>query len=320
MSPARSWRGLLEETRDRLAAVRDRRPAVDRLVRSIDRYVDVEGSLLAAGVTYYGFLALFPLVAVAYGLLALLSRLVPAVRDDITQAIGDSLPASLDLDTLTTAGLTVGVVGLGLLLYAGLRWLSGLRRALVLVRGGSPRAVAWWRGLLVDVVTLVLLGAVVLVSVAATVVVGTVSSLAGRLLGEDSAVSVLLLQAGGTAVAVLASFLVYLSLLGALSGGGLPRRRLLVGSLVGALGFEVLKQALTLIVAGASRNVVYGVFATTVGLLVWIAYVSRWTLLVAAWTAASPQRALPPGDPQDDEDAEAAEEEQAADQADVARG
>lgn len=320
MSPARSWRGLLEETRDRLAAVRDRRPAVDRLVRSIDRYVDVEGSLLAAGVTYYGFLALFPLVAVAYGLLALLTRLVPAVRDDITRAIGDSLPAALDLDTLTTAGLTVGVVGLGLLLYAGLRWLSGLRRALVLVRGGRPRAVAWWRGLLVDMVTLVLFGAVVLVSVVATVVVGTISSLAGRLLGEDSAVSLLLLRAGGTAVALLASFLVYLALLGALSGGGLPRRRLLVGALVGALGFEVLKQALTLVVAGASRNVVYGVFATTVGLLVWIAYASRWTLLVAAWTAASSQRALPPGDPQDDEGAEAAEEEQAADQADVAGG
>ena len=39
----------------------------------------------------------------------------------------------------------------------------------------------------------------------------------------------------------------------------------------------------TEVIASASRNVVYGALATTVGLLVWLAFVSRWTLLWAAW-------------------------------------
>ncbi|MCU0264491.1 MAG: YihY/virulence factor BrkB family protein [Actinomycetia bacterium] len=318
MTGPQSWRGLLERTRDRLVGLRDRSPVVDRLVRSIDRYVDAEGNLLAAGVTYYGFLALFPLVAVAYGLVSLLAALVPALRDDVDEAVADYLPESVDVDSLTTAGLTVGVVGLGLLLYAGIRWLGGLRRSLVLLRGGSPRATLWWRGLLVDAVALVLLGGVLLVSVLVTVLVSAATSVVDRLLGTDSVLSVGLITVGGAAVALLTSWAFYLALLGALSGTRVPRRRLLGGALLGALGFEVLKQVLTLVVAAASRNVVYGVFATTVGLLVWISYASRWTLLVAAWTATSPQGALPAGVEQHDEDTEAPEEQEHAHQTDVA--
>ena len=37
-----------------------------------------------------------------------------------------------------------------------------------------------------------------------------------------------------------------------------------------AEAIEVLKQAGTVIVSGASRNVVYGTFAVTVGLIIWI--------------------------------------------------
>ena len=66
-------------------------------------------------------------------------------------------------------------------------------------------------------------------------------------------------------------------------GQPLQGRRLLVTAVVAGIGFEVLKQAGGLIVAAASKNVVYGTFAATVGVLIWISYVSKWILFVGAW-------------------------------------
>ena len=52
--------------------------------------------------------------------------------------------------------------------------------------------------------------------------------------------------------------------------------------------FEILKTVGSLLVKGATHNPVYGVFAVVVGLLVWINYLSRFTLFVAAWTVTAP--------------------------------
>jgi membrane protein len=66
-------------------------------------------------------------------------------------------------------------------------------------------------------------------------------------------------------------------------------RRVLKGALSGAIGFEILTTAGSgLLVKSATHNPVYGVFAVVVGLLIWINYLSRFTLYVAAWTVTAP--------------------------------
>ena len=57
------------------------------------------------------------------------------------------------------------------------------------------------------------------------------------------------------------------------------------GALIGAVGFELLKSAATLLLAGTLTNPVYASFAVLVGLLVWINLVMRLVLFSAAWTA-----------------------------------
>src|SRR3954464_12839439 len=128
MVAAPGQRGLLTRLRDRLAAVRDRSPLADRVVRSVDRYLDVQGSLLAAGLTYYGFLAVFPLVAVGLGVASFLSKVVPRVSAELTDQL-EHLAPEVDLPSVATAGVVVGVVGLVVMLYAGLRWVGHLRRS-----------------------------------------------------------------------------------------------------------------------------------------------------------------------------------------------
>ena len=65
--------------------------------------------------------------------------------------------------------------------------------------------------------------------------------------------------------------------------------------MVAGLGFEVLKQLGGLIVGAASHNVVYGTFAATVGVLIWISYMSKWILFVGAWALVDAQPELEPG-------------------------
>jgi membrane protein len=282
---------LLGQVRKRLEAARDSSPAADHLVRAVDRFLDVQGSLLAAGITYYAFLALFPLAAVGFGLTAVIARLVPSVDVSVKQQVADILPAGTDLSGLTSAGLVVGLIGLGVLLYAGVRWLAAMRRSLTLIWGRHPRDVPYLRGLLRDILSLALLGACVLGSLALSVLSQYATAFSSNVLGGDSGLQAVIVRAAGLLVALLVDFAVVYALFWGLAGDGPDGpgrgRALVPGALIGALGFEVLKQAGAVIVSSASSNVVYGTFAVTVGLIVWIAYVSRWLLLVACWTATS---------------------------------
>src|SRR5213076_1379318 len=102
-------RSLLAGVRALLVRVRGRSRLADRTVQAVDDYLDAQGSLLSAGMTYYGFLALFPLLAVALGIASVLSRVVPAVDETLRRNLAQVAP-NADLDSLSTAGIAVGIV------------------------------------------------------------------------------------------------------------------------------------------------------------------------------------------------------------------
>ncbi len=271
---------LLTRLRDALARAQDRSPLADRAVRTVDRYLEVQGSLLAAGMTYYAFLALFPLMALGLAIASLLSLVAPKVDDTLKAKLHELMP-SLDTQALATAGITVGLVSLGVMVYAGVRWVGALRRSLTLLAGRTPREVPYVRGLVRDLATLALLGASVLLSVALSVLSQSAASIIGSWAGEGAGSAAIRLL--GLAGALVTDFLLAYVLFRSVSDTGLRGRRLVTSAVVAGLGFEVFKQLGTLIVSYAARNVVYGSFAATVGLLVWISYVSRWVLIVGAW-------------------------------------
>jgi membrane protein len=276
---------LLTRVRDRLARVQDSSPRADRLVRTVDRYALAQGSLLAAGMTYYAFLALFPLVAVALGVASLVSRLAPSVDETVRTQVARYAP-ELDLDTMTAAGITVGVIGLVVVVYAGVRWVGATRRSMSLMWLEEPRSTPFVAGVLRDGLVLALLGVAVLASLVLTVFAQLASTILSDLLGEGtSAVAVRLVS---LAVALVIDVGIAWVLLGSAPRGQLVGRHRLWAAVLAGLGFEVLKQVGTLIVASASRNIIYGTFAATVGVLIWLAYASRWILLVGAWAAVRP--------------------------------
>jgi membrane protein len=250
---------LIEQVRARLASVRDRSQLADHGVRAVDRYLQVQGALLAAAVSYYAFLALFPLIAVAFGVASVLSRVAPSVQESVRRELATFFP-TVDLNTLAREGLAVGVVGLVVLAYAGVRWVGSLRRSVSLLWDVPPRSVGFVAGLVRDVLSLVLLGGGLLASGVVSVAAQVATDLVGRWIGLGGRPHAVVVHLLVLAASLVANFLV---------------------------GFQVLVQLVGVVLNRTSSNVVYGTVAATVGVLIWISYVSRLILLIAAWAATS---------------------------------
>jgi membrane protein len=280
---------VIARVRARLVTVRDRSPLADHGVRAVDRYLDVQGPLLAAALSYYGFLAVFPMVAVAVGVTSVLSKVAPSVDSSVRQELATYFP-TLDVDTLARDGLAVGVVGLVLLAYAGLRWIGALRRSVSLVWDVAPRSIGFVAGLTRDAVSLVLLGGSLLASAVLSVVAQVATGLVGRLVGLGDRPPQVLVHLLVLAVSLVANVFIGWVLFRSLPNQVESEREHVVAAAYFAVGFGVLVQLVGVIVARSGHSVVYGTFAATAGLLVWIAYVSRLILGIAAWAATAHPR------------------------------
>src|SRR5687768_18418387 len=83
---------LVSAAKDRVALVRERRPFVDHLVRMVEHYGNVNGSALAAAVTYFAFLSFFPILALSFAVIGLVSKAYPNADEDLVTAINGVLP------------------------------------------------------------------------------------------------------------------------------------------------------------------------------------------------------------------------------------
>jgi membrane protein len=265
---------------------------VDHLVRAGGRYQRTQGDLMAAGVTYFAFLGLFPvllLVASIFGLIlsgnALLQQqLFEAIRDAFPGALGEELVRQLE-GAINDAGY-LGLIALAGFLYAGLRTTDKLRIGMERIWKGHVEQPDILRDNLQDLVALVALGAVGLVSLALTGGVTQATTWVLELLGRaDEPGYGVLTWVLGISLAIAADTVVFLWLLRVVPSVSHPLRLLLPGALFGAAGLEVLKLGGGYYLSLISDSVTASAFGGAVGLLVWINLVARFAFFTAAWTA-----------------------------------
>ncbi|MGW4897016.1 YihY/virulence factor BrkB family protein [Kitasatospora sp. NPDC004240] len=268
-------------------------PLAARVMRShpyqvYEHFTAVRGNRLAGAVTFFGFLALFPLLTVALAIAA--AALSDSRIDELQDEIADQLPGlsdSLNLDSLVANAGTVGLISGVLLLLSGLGWVDTMRGSIRDVwqlpeEEGNPVLRKAW-----DCVVLFGLGLVALLSLAASAA-GT--TLAGRIaewigLGTGGPGGYLL-TAVGLLVAVAADTLLFAYLLAPFPRiGGQHRRDVLRGALIGAAGFELLKILLASYLGSVAGRSLYGAFGVPVALLLWINFVCRLLMYCVSWTA-----------------------------------
>jgi membrane protein len=277
---------------DRIAASRRRWAWFDHLARAGGRYQRTQGDLVAAGVTYFAFLGLFPvllLVASIIGLVlsgdALLQRqLFDAIRDAFPGSVGRQLVRQLE-GAIDGAGF-IGLIALGGFLYAGLRTMDKLRIGMERIWKGHVDESDVLRDNLQDLVALVALGAVGLASLGLTGGVTQATSWVLNLLGlADEPGYGVLTWVLGIGLATVADTVVFLWLLRVVPSVSHPLRLLLPGALFGATGLELLKLGGGYYLSLISNSVTASAFGGAVGLLVWINLVARFAFFTAAWTA-----------------------------------
>ena len=280
---------------------RRRRPWLDHLARAGGRYQRTQGDLMAAGVTYFVFLGLFPvllLVASVFGLVlsgdALLQReLFDTIEETFPGSLGRQI-ADQVAEGIGAAGFAalVGIIGF---LYAGLRAMDKLRIGMERIWKGRADEPEFLRDNLQDLLALVLLGGVGLVSLGVTGFVTQATSAVLRFLGlVDQPGFGVLTWLIGIGLAMAADTAVFLWLLRVVPAVSHPVRLLLPGALFGAVGFEALKLLGGYYLSLISDSVTASAFGGAVGLLIWINLVARFGFFTAAWTATSPALRPPP--------------------------
>ncbi|MCU1537068.1 MAG: yhjD [Humibacillus sp.] len=298
----------MASVKERLDRAREHHPALDHVLRMNAHYGEAHGGQQAGAVTYFAFLSFFPVLALAFFAVGIIAGVYPEARLDVTKAI-DSVftglvgpgDGQISLDEVQSFSGLAGLVGLLGVLYAGLGWVSALREALTEVfetpRREQPSFV---KGKLRDLVALVVIGLVLVVAVAVAGFVSGFSTSVLDLVGLGSELSwlvkvvVALLGLGANAV-------LFFTLFRMLAEPQAPPRSLWSGALLGAVGFEVLKQLSGLLLGTTRGQPAFQAFDIALVLLVWINYFSRLVLYAASWAhtsrAAIAMRGTEPADP-----------------------
>ncbi|MGC0422570.1 YihY/virulence factor BrkB family protein [Embleya sp. AB8] len=273
--------------KERLARI----PVIGPAWRAYSRYDERQGNRLAAAVTYYGFLSLFPLITLAAAMVAatLDHSQVRRLQDKISKQI-PGIADKLDLDALVRNAGAVGLIGGALLLVSGTGWVEATRSSIRAIWDVNEEPGNVVTRKLADVGVLIGLGLAGALSVGAstfaTVVIQRVSDSIGL---EHQPVGRILLQIAAFAVAVGASVVLFVYLLVGLPVLTMSRGVALKGALIGAVGFEVLKLLVSGYIAGIAGKSAYGAFGVPVALLLWMHFVIRLLLFCAAWTANAQQ-------------------------------
>ena len=125
----------------RWAALKERRPALQHIVDAWKLLQENNGNQYAAAITYFSFLALFPLILLAVSITGFVLHSHPAAQQSLFDHITANVPGDLgttlktSISTAIKARTSVGIVGLVGVLLTGLGWIGNLRAAIDAVWG-----------------------------------------------------------------------------------------------------------------------------------------------------------------------------------------
>lgn len=286
------------EKPSKLAQLRARYPWLDHVVRAAVRYTDSHGDHYAAGITYFSVLAMVPLLMIAFAVagfvLASQPELLAQLSAGITSAVPGELGRTLNdvVDKAIASAGAVGAFGLLVALYSGIGWMSNLREALSEQWGQRGNPPAFVKRMLFDLVALVGLGLALVVSFGVTAVGSglgrTLLDLAG--LGGYGWAQVLL-AVFSVLLGLAANWVVFLWVIARLPREPVTLRSAAKAAAFGAIGFEVLKRVMVVYLDVVTRSPAGAAFGSILGLLIFVFFVSRFLLFIAAWAATARENA-----------------------------
>jgi membrane protein len=262
--------------------------------------LDQNGLLLAAGMSYQSLFAIFAAVYVGFSIAGIwllgrpetLNSLVDIVNTAVPGLIGDDGILTVDQLTssaaLPTGVLTwTGVIALGGLVWTAIGWITFSRMAVRQVLGLEKDKRSYVLMKARDLLVAVVLGALLLVAAAMSVLSTAALDWLFGIVGWSTASPwyTLLARGSGLVIVFAIDTIVLAALFRFLSRAAIQWRRLWGGSLLGGAAMLVLQLLSSLLVTSAARNPLLATFAVFVGLLLFFRLTSIVTLTAAAWIA-----------------------------------
>ncbi len=279
-----------------------RRPSVRHAIKSFERFSARLGWQFAAAITYFSFLAVVPILMVAFSVAGFVLVNRPDLLASLEDAITSLLPASLasDVSTILTsainARLTVGIIGLLFALYTGISWMGNLRSAIQAMWRpdfDSEQEIAaepLWRYYLKNLGYLAALGVTIAISLALTTFGTSAQTAMLRWLGVEHATwSTPIATTVPILLAVIADTAIFAAIYRFVPPKAYPpaRKALIRGSLATAIGFEVLKFGLTYLLPELLTSPTAKIFGPIIGLLIFFNATATVVLFMAAWISTS---------------------------------
>ncbi|MDL4914237.1 MAG: inner membrane protein YhjD [Enterobacterales bacterium endosymbiont of Blomia tropicalis] len=287
-------------------------PAVAHFIRAIDRFNDRLGSQFGAAITYFSFLSLIPILMVSFAavgfVLASNQGLLTDVINKIVSSISDPTLATTLKNTVNTAvqqRATVGITGLLLALYSGLNWMGNLREAIraqsrdVWERKPDDKEKIWKRYIR-DFLSLTGLMLALVIALSLTSVAGSAQASIVNALGLGGiewlrpALTII-----ATSISVLANYLLFLWIFWILPRHKPRKKALFRGTLLAAIGFEIIKFVMTLTLPKLASSPSGAAFGSVLGLMAFFYFFARLTLFCAAWIATARYKDDPVEQPTD---------------------
>ncbi|MGK9174890.1 inner membrane protein YhjD [Yokenella regensburgei] len=294
------------ETVTQVAKKVQRRPMVAHLIRATERFNDRMGNQFGAAITYFSFLSMIPILMVSFAAAGFILASHPTLLQDIFSkillSVSDPTLAATLKSTINTAvqqRTTVGIVGFAIALYSGINWMGNLREAIrAQSRDNWERSAQdeekIWMKYLRDFISLIGL-------LVALIITLSITSIAGS--AQEIIISALYLdyiewlkpawRLIGLAISIAANYLLFFWIFWRLPRHRPRKKALIRGTLIAAIGFEVIKIVMTYTLPSMVKSPSGAAFGSVLGLMAFFYFFARLTLFCAAWIATAQYK----GDP-----------------------
>ncbi len=275
-------------------------PAVAHFIRAGERFNDRLGSQFGAAITYFSFLSLIPILMVSFAavgfVLASHPDLLTELINKMVSGISDPTLANTLKNTVNTAvqqRTTVGLTGLLIALYSGISWMGNLREAIraqsrdVWERNPADNEKIYFKYTR-DFISLTGLVLALIITLSLTSVAGAAQAAIVQALGLDHiewlrpALTIIALS-----ISIFANYLLFLWIFWILPRHKPRKKALLRGTLLAAIGFEVIKFIMTLTLPKLASSPSGAAFGSVLGLMAFFYFFARLTLFCAAWIATA---------------------------------
>lgn len=290
---------MTQVVRQRIDRLRQRYGWLDHVMRAAERFTEANAGRLAGACTYYGFLAIFPLLLLAFSIMGYVFASHPEITAAVQATLTQNLPF-ISVDDIVKARGTAGIIGLAGFFFAGLGWVDCTRSAIRAIwrRPEEPGNIVIRK--LADAGILIGLGLVLGLSFVVSAALSGGTQLLLRFLGlADSTGGALALQLVGVVLSLVVNVVFFIALLSGLPQLKIPFRVVIWPALLSAAGFTALRTLGVLYISRTQANPAYQAVAVSVGILLFLFYLNQLMLFCSALTATDKRAEAAEIDPYD---------------------